>query len=287
MKAVDEWDVAYAEVGGIQLLARMYCDKLLRTDSTRTEARLPGIVMVHGGAWTANDRTTPEVLNRFLASKGLFVCSLDFRCGPDFQHPAASADICAGIRFVRRNADQFDVDPDRIGLIGSSSGGHLALCCALQPDVDAHRTTEHIRCEQTRDDGAEVSAGVNYVIALWPVSDPFMRYIHAVDTKRDELIRAHHGYFDSVIHMREASIQKVLQAEQFTQRPSVMIVQPGLDANIPRPMTLDLIDSLQGADFELDYRFMPGLPHAFAYEASDATDQVANYIWDFIRRRLG
>ena len=51
-----------------------------------------------------------------------------------------------------------------------------------------------------------------------------------------------------------------------------MIVQPGEDTNVPEPMTLDLLAAYQERDGDLTYHHMPGLPHAFAYEASTATD---------------
>ena len=100
-----------------------------------------GIVMVHGGAWPSNDRTTPWVMCEALAAAGMLVASLDFRCGPDFQHPTASADIAAGIRYLRVHANELQIDPDTLGLIGGSSGGHLVLLTALKPDVPEHMTT--------------------------------------------------------------------------------------------------------------------------------------------------
>ena len=97
--------------------------------------------MVHGGAWTSNDRLSPAVLCRELASAGHTVFSLDFRDGRDGKHPCAVQDITAGIRCIRSRADEFGIDPARIGLVGSSSGGHLALLAAIQPDIEAHRGT--------------------------------------------------------------------------------------------------------------------------------------------------
>lgn len=240
-----------------------------------------GIVMVHGGAWTANDRITPSVMSLLLANRGLTVFSLDFRCGPTFQHPSASADIAAGIRYFRIHASEFGIDPQKIGLIGSSSGGHLVLFTALQPNVPMHQSTSVLDC-----DDEFVDASVLYVIALWPVSNPLARFEYALEVGRHELVRAHQGYFGSRETMHQASVQRVIRSRQYTNLPPTFIVQPGEDANVPEYMTNDLLAAFRNVGHEVDYLHMPGLPHAFAYEASADTDRCEAAVWDFIRTNL-
>src|SRR5262245_62504373 len=117
---VEETDVAFARPPGTELLARIYRPKGLAVGP------LPAVVDVHGGAWTRLDRTSGAILGRGLAACGLVVVALDFRMGPDHKHPAASADVAAGLRWVRAHASRLGVDPTQVGLAGSSSGGHLA-----------------------------------------------------------------------------------------------------------------------------------------------------------------
>jgi len=118
---VDELDAPFARPGGLELLARIYRPK--------GEAELPlaALLDVHGGAWSRNDRTSGAVHCRGLAAAGLLVVSLDFRQGSAHKHPAASADVAAGVRYVRAHARRLGVDPRRVGIVGSSSGGQLAL----------------------------------------------------------------------------------------------------------------------------------------------------------------
>ena len=269
---IKEKDVPFATTHGMELLGHVY---------QPAESIGHGIVMVHGGAWTANDRLTPNVMSLLLANRGLVVFSLDFRCGPTFQHPAASADIAAGIRYFRIHAAEFGISPDKIGLIGSSSGGHLVLFTALQPNVPIHQTTPLIK-----DEHRSVDASVAYVIALWPVSNPLARFEYALEVKRRELVRAHQGYFGSRDTMHQASVQRVLRSREFTHLPPIFIVQPGEDANVPQFMTNDLLSAFRGVGHEVEYLHMPGLPHAFAYEASADTDQCESAVWNFIRPQL-
>jgi len=214
----------------------------------------------------------------------MLVASLDFRCGPDFQHPTASADIAAGVRYLRVHANELEIDPDTLGLIGSSSGGHLVLLTALKPDVPEHTTTP-ILPRENEDEGF-CSAEVLYVVALWPVSDPPVRYRYAQESGRGELVAAHDGYFGSLDQMHHASVQRILRSNEATHVPPVMIVQPGEDANVPEAMTLDLVSSYQARNGSVQYRYLPGLPHAFAYQPSNATDDLSVEVVAFIRRHI-
>ena len=272
MTNINETDVPYAKTHGIELLGRLYQPE----DSIGH-----GIVMIHGGAWTANDRITPNVMSLLLANRGLTVFSLDFRCGPTFQHPSASADIAAGIRYFRSHSSDFGIDPDKIGMIGSSSGGHLVLFTALQPNVPMHQTTSVLGSEEE-----SVDASVSYVIALWPVSNPLARFEYALEVGRQELIRAHQGYFGSRETMHRASVQRLIRSREYTHLPPILVVQPGEDANVPEYMTNDLLSAFRGVGHEVEYLHMPGLPHAFAYEASPDTDRCEAAVWDFIHPQL-
>lgn len=83
----------------------------------------PLVVYVHGGAWSAGDKTQYPA---FLVDNGFAVASLDFRSTSDAPFPANVHDIKAGVRFLRANAAKYGYRADRIALAGASSGGHLA-----------------------------------------------------------------------------------------------------------------------------------------------------------------
>ena len=274
--ALEQRALTYARVEGMELRAELYrpadaADRLGRA-----------LVMVHGGAWTVNDRLTPEVLSNAFARRGMTVFSLDFRDGRNGKHPCAVRDIAAGIRFVRANAARFEVDPGCIGLIGSSSGGHLVLLTGIQPDVPAHRGTPFALDGDFRD--ADVSAAVGYVLALWPVSDPLARFRYAQASGREELVAAHLRYYRDEDHMAEASVQRTLAQGEAQALPPLLVVQPGADRNVPQEMTLDLLREYQRVGGDLQYLFYPGLPHAFAYRASPETDRLLEDIWPFLTR---
>ena len=271
---LEQRSLTYARVDGMELLADLYRP----TDAADRLGK--ALVMVHGGAWTVNDRLTSDVVCSAFARRGMTVFSLDFRDGRDGKHPCAVQDIGAGIRFVRANAARFEVDPDCIGLIGSSSGGHLVLLTGIQPDVSEHRGTPFAVDGEFGD--TDVSAAVRYVIALWPVSDPLARFRYAQASGREELVAAQLRYFGDKDHMARASVQRTLADGEAQALPPLLVVQPGADRNVPQEMTLDLLREYQRAGGDLQYLFYPGQPHAFAYQSSPETDRLLEDLWPFV-----
>ncbi len=274
--AIEQSSLAFARLPGMELLAECYRPR-------EPAARLGrAVVMVHGGAWSIGDRLSMQTLCEAFARRGMSVFSLDFRDGRHGKHPCAVADIAAGIRFVRANAERLEVDSDRIGLVGSSSGGHLVLLTGIQPDIDVHRGTPFAVDGAFRD--GDVSARTSYVIALWPVSDPLFRFRYAQAVGRHQLVAGHGLYYRDEAQMAQASVQRTLTAGEAQATPPVAVVQPGADANVPQEMTLQLVRAYQRAGGVLNYLFYPGLPHGFGHHPSPDTDRMFDDLWPFVER---
>jgi acetyl esterase/lipase len=84
---------------------------------------LPLIVWVHGGAWLAGSKENCPAV-RFLR-RGYAVSSINYRLSQHAIFPAQIEDCKAAIRFLRANAEKYNIDPNRIGAWGASAGGHL------------------------------------------------------------------------------------------------------------------------------------------------------------------
>lgn len=275
--------VAYGRAVGAELLAELHRPASDSRGAQGSKGR--ALVMVHGGAWSSGDRHAPAVLCELLAAAGFTMLSLDFRDGRQGKHPCAVQDIAAGIRYLRARAPTLGVDADAIGLIGSSSGGHLALVAALRPDAPEHRGTL-VRVGAAWED-VDVSAQVAAVAALWPVSDPAARFDYARRQGREELVAGHLRYFRDQAQMAQASVPRMLRAGEAECLPPLLLAQPGADANVPQPMTLDLVREYQAAGGALRYLFHPGLRHGFAYEASAETTALGEELATFFFRQLG
>jgi acetyl esterase/lipase len=263
--AVSSEDVTWANFDGEALLARVY------RPSDRGRALRIAIVDVHGGAWNIGDRLSGAVYDRALATIGFTIVSIDFRRAPRFRHPVASRDVCAAVRWVRRSTDVLGAF-DRIGLMGSSSGGHLALLAGTRPRGEEHRSTPY------------GDASVDFIAALWPVSDPFYRYRYAKRAGLAPLVAATEAYYGDENTMRAASVPRLIVAGEADSLPRLLVVQPGEDSNVPVEMTFDLVRAYQSRGGRVDYAYFPDEPHGFGQRPSPATDEMVSLIADFARR---
>ncbi len=283
---VEETDEPFARPEGKDLLARIYRPK------GEPAAPLAALVDVHGGAWSRGDRTTGAHHGRALAASGLLVVSLDFRQGTDHKHPAGSADVAAGVRFVRAHASRLGVDPGSLGLIGSSSGGQLVLLVAVTRGAREHGSTPVVLPDGSLDAGAGDDS-VAYVLSLYPVADPLARYRYVVGRQDDgsgfdakRLVAAHHGYFEDEAAMAEASVTRIVAAGEARGLPPVWVAQPGLDDNVPAAITEALVQAYRQAGGEIERVHFPGARHGFIQQPGGDSDKCIALLRDFIGRRL-
>ena len=286
---VDVEDTPFAQPTGVQVLARVYRPR------GEPAAPLAALVDVHGGAWSRGDHTTGALHGRALAASGLVVVSLGFRQGPDHKHPAASADVAAGVRYVRAHAGRLGVDPRRIGLVGSSSGGQLALLQAVKPSAAEHAGTPIVLPDGSLGAGPDDDS-VAFVLALYPVADPLARYRYVL-SRRDEppqpsgfqakrLIDAHDGYFADEAAMGAASVTRVLSDGQARALPPAWVAQPELDDNVPAAITEALVAAYRQAGGRIERVHFAGARHAFIQNAGADTDKAIALMRDFISAQL-
>ena len=94
-------------------------------------ADLPVIMYVHGGRWRGGTRVNDSGLHvAQWAGLGFFAMTIDYRLVGASPAPAAYQDVQTAIRWVHAHAGEYGIDPDRIYLIGNSSGGHLVALAA-------------------------------------------------------------------------------------------------------------------------------------------------------------
>jgi acetyl esterase/lipase len=114
----------YCENGGIPETLDVY-------EPTSPPASTPAVVDIHGGGWVSGDAnlqpgTVDWDVEPALVGKGWVFVSINYRLAPSSPWPAQLEDAKCAVRFLRANAPEFHIDPNRIGAIGVSAGGHLA-----------------------------------------------------------------------------------------------------------------------------------------------------------------
>src|SRR5262245_24285181 len=107
---------------------------MARVDRPDRPGPFPTVLDLHGGAWNGKDRHAEEPMDRSLASSGLLVVAIDMTLAKEAPYPANVQDANYGVRWLKWKAPSWNGDPSRIGVYGSSSGGHAAELLAMRPD---------------------------------------------------------------------------------------------------------------------------------------------------------
>ncbi len=126
----------------------------------------PVIVSVHGGGWNQGSRASHADWGRYLAERGYALFATDRRHfdADEPAFPGVIHDLQTAVRYVRMSAQRLGVDPDRLALMGDSSGGYIAAMAGLVGDAGVSRDRETEPCS-----GA--SCAVSAVIAVYGVFD--------------------------------------------------------------------------------------------------------------------
>jgi acetyl esterase/lipase len=131
----------------------------------------PAVLCIHGGGFRAGSRQGYDGLIKKLAARGYVAATASYRLAPKFQFPAAVHDVKAALRFLRKNAAQFGIDPDRIGATGGSAGGHLAQFLGVTEGVAQFEGADNLG----------VSSRVRCVVNYYGPSDFTQSYGKSVD----------------------------------------------------------------------------------------------------------
>ena len=109
--------------------------------------------MCPGGGYGGRADHEGEPIARMLNEHGIagFVCH--YRVAP-YRHPVPLMDASRAIRWVRRHADEYNVNPKRVGVLGFSAGGHLASTVATHYDAGEARAADPVEREGSRPDAA-------------------------------------------------------------------------------------------------------------------------------------
>jgi acetyl esterase/lipase len=118
-KVESESDIIYGRGGETDL-------KLDLARPADLKSAAPAVVCIHGGGWRGGKRQDLTSLTKYLAERGYVAATITYRLTPQHRFPAQIEDCKAAVRWVRANAKKYNINPDKIGAIGFSAGGHLS-----------------------------------------------------------------------------------------------------------------------------------------------------------------
>ena len=115
-----QFERVYAEVGGRKLKMDIF-----QPDAERSLQA--AVLLLHGGGWRVGDKSMMMPFGEELAKHGFVALAPEYRLLPEAAWPAQIQDVKTAVCWVRKNAEELQIDPDKIAVQGFSAGGHLAL----------------------------------------------------------------------------------------------------------------------------------------------------------------
>ncbi len=112
-------DLVYSKIGEHSLTLDLYKPSV-------GNGPFPAIVFIHGGGWYKGDPSSYTAMAQQLAARGYVTLNIFYRLSGEAPFPAAIHDCKSAVRWARVHAETFNIDPDRIGSVGGSAGGHLS-----------------------------------------------------------------------------------------------------------------------------------------------------------------
>jgi acetyl esterase len=129
----------YREIGGHPLKAYVFFPK----GQAKHRA---AVLLFHGGAWKIGDASWMFDRAREFAENGLVAVSIEYRLSNDGLSPIDGVeDACAAFRWIRKQAENFGIDPQRVAGYGWSAGGHLVAAAATLPIVNRKKVEANER----------------------------------------------------------------------------------------------------------------------------------------------
>jgi hypothetical protein len=144
-----------------------------------------------------------------------------------------------GVRWLKWKAPSWNGDASKVGIYGSSSGGHVAELLAMRPHDKRYNAIP-------LPEAPKIDATVAYVACRSPISDPFARFKNAEKNKRDGMVQNHYTYFKPWETIHESNPQEILERKEKVNLVPLLIMQGALDDNVLPAFQEKFVATVQG-----------------------------------------
>jgi acetyl esterase len=272
-----QFDLAVSEVefrrniAGRMLMARIY--------QPQGPGPFPTVLDLHGGAWNRKDRFAEEPMDRALAASGLLVVAVDLTVAPEAPYPACVQDANYAVRWLKTKAQTWNGDTAKIGVYGSSSGGHVAELLAMRPRDRRYNAIALAGAPN-------IDATVAYIATRSPISNTFARYENAERRSNASMMKNNKTFFVPWETIHEANPQEILEREEKVVVVPFLIMQGALDDNVLPEVQEGFVKTYRAAGGECEYHLFENSVHEWVAEPGPQTDKAREVVKQFIARQL-
>ncbi|MFO1093460.1 MAG: alpha/beta hydrolase [Planctomycetaceae bacterium] len=221
----------------------------------------PAVLCIHGGGFRAGKRERWDDLCKKLAARGYVAATVMYRLAPKYQYPAAVHDVKAGVRWLRAHARDYRIDPERIGVVGDSAGGHLVQYLGVTGDE-----------KSLEGDGGNPnqSSRVTCVVNYYGPSDLTKSYGKSVDAAEvlpmwlgGDAVKEHHRH--------------ILASPLYWVTPDAaptLLIHGTEDQYVAFEQAQWIYDKLKAADVEVELLKLEGAKHGFKGEDAKKAEEA-------------
>jgi acetyl esterase/lipase len=242
-------DLEYAKVDGTALLLDLFVPE-------KADAPLPLIVWIHGGAWQSGDKAGCPALGQL--RRGYAVASINYRLSQQAIFPAQIHDCKAAIRWLRAHAKEYNIDPQRIGVWGSSAGGHLVALVG---------TSGNVKELEGAEGNLDQSSRVQAVCDWFGPTDFLQIAAHMLPGAKMEHDTANSPESKLVGGPIQENKEKAAKASPITyvskDDPPFLIMHGDKDILVPIHQSQLLTEALKKAGVEVTFKAIEGAGHGF------------------------
>jgi acetyl esterase/lipase len=254
-----------------QLMARVY--------QPAGAGLFPTMLDLHGGAWNAKDRKAEEPMDRALAASGVLVVAIDMTLAGEAPYPACIQDANYGVRWLKSKAAQWNGDPSRIGVYGSSSGGHVAELLSLRPHDPRYNAIP-------LPEAPKLDATVAFIAMRSPISDPYARFQQAEKMKREPMMKNNTTFFKPWETIYEGNPQRILERKEKVSLGPMLLMQGELDDNVLPAVQEKFAATYKAAGGDIQLQIFEGCEHEWVAKPGPQTDRAREMVKGFIARQL-
>ena len=263
-------DIIYARYEETDLLMH-----LIMPDQDPSSEPIPIVVYVPGSGWfkQALVRSFPRIID-FVEQSGYDSAIVSYRSSTIAKSPAQLVDIKSSIRYLRANADSYNIDPKKLAIWGTSSGGHIASLVGLTADLDKFNTHHH----------EEQSSDVQAVIDFFGPTDfskmddfPSTITHNAPASPESSVIGG--PIQDSINRDKVNEYNPITYITEENEFPPFLIMHGDSDPLVPFNQSLILYETLRAKGHSVSFYKLTGTGHGNRF----FTPQTIQIVIDFLQ----
>lgn len=230
-------DVVYKTIDTTKLKLDIYHSK-------KISKQAPLLLFIHGGAWKKGDKHDYLLYLVDYARKGYVTATVQYRFSDKAKFPAQLLDVKAALLWLKNNAEKYNIDRNKIAVIGGSAGGHLSMMLGYTSDIDEFNVAED----------SLYSPNVQAIVDLYGPYDLTTEYAR----KQSSVINLIGKTFSEAPDLYKKASPKTYITED---DPPTLIFQGTIDELVPVAQSDSLTKHLEAVGVEVDYHRLEGWPH--------------------------